>query len=223
MKIQIRRGVFETNSSSTHSLQITKGSIDSVRDNIFKAIIEQYKENIDNDMFNPLLCIDKENKTFTLTGIYFENGDECGNVYYIISNWIAKLQYIAMALNENAYYIEDYNRDAYRTTYFENEYHDTLLTDTKVYARFVERIKEYTKSKGYDIVHVINNLEYGVYTETIENTDTHVKYFSEHGNNKWITVDEFDKFFDDVMKDENIITFQDIAYAPYNKPKIYIL
>ena len=31
------------------------------------------------------------------------------------------------------------------------------------------------------------------------------------------------KFFDDVMKDENIITFQDIAYAPYNKPKIYIL
>ena len=84
-------------------------------------------------------------------------------------------------------------------------------------------IKEYTKSKGYDIVHVINNLEYGVYTETIENTDTHVKYFSEHGNNKWITVDEFDKFFDDVMKDENIITFQDIAYAPYNKPKIYIL
>ena len=72
MKIQIRRGVFETNSSSTHSLQITKGSIDSVRDNIFKAIIEQYKENIDNDMFNPLLCIDKENKTFTLTGIYFE-------------------------------------------------------------------------------------------------------------------------------------------------------
>ena len=105
----------------------------------------------------------------------------------------------------------------------ENEYHDTLLTDTKVYARFVERIKEYTKSKGYDIVHVINNLEYGVYTETIENTDTHVKYFSKHGNNKWITVDEFDKFFDDVMKDGNIITFQDIAYAPYNKPKIYIL
>ena len=41
---------------------------------------------------------------------------------------------------------------------------------------------------------------------------------------KWDNkIDEFDKFFDDVMKDENIITFQDIAYAPYNKPKIYIL
>ena len=118
MKVQIRRCVFETNSSSTHSLQITKGSIDSVRDNIFKAIIEQYTENIDNDMFNPLLCIDKENKTFTLTGIYFENGDECGNIYYIISNWIAKLQYIAMALNENAYYIKDYNRVEYSSTYF---------------------------------------------------------------------------------------------------------
>lgn len=223
MKIQIRRSVFETNSSSTHSLQITKGTIDSVRYNIFKEIIEQYKENTDNTIFNPLLCIDKVNKSFILTGIYFEDGHERRNIYYIISNWIAKLQYIAMELNENAYYIEDYNRDAYGSEHFKNEDCDILLTDTKVYKRFIERIKEYAKSKGYDITHVINKLEHSVYSEIIENTDTHIKYFSKYGDNKWITVDEFDKFFDDVMKDDNIITFKDIAYNPYDKPKIYIL
>ena len=39
MKFQIRRGVFETNSSSTHSLQITKGGIEEAKNDIIKKFL----------------------------------------------------------------------------------------------------------------------------------------------------------------------------------------
>ena len=44
MKTQIRRGVFETNSSSTHSLQLTKKDRDSINKFIAKDIEESYDE-----------------------------------------------------------------------------------------------------------------------------------------------------------------------------------
>ena len=34
MKVQVRRGVFETNSSSTHSLQLNKQTLDEVRNDV---------------------------------------------------------------------------------------------------------------------------------------------------------------------------------------------
>ena len=59
MKKQIRQGVFETNSSSTHSLQIAK--TDKAKDIIYKAIIDKYEQSLDgyspydeNDKYNLL-------------------------------------------------------------------------------------------------------------------------------------------------------------------------
>ena len=97
MKIQIRKSVFETNSSSTHSLQVCKSTINSARDTILQLIIERYKGNPYN-VFNPKEYIDTENKTFTLKGLHIVDGEEQQDVYYIISNWIAKIHVIASEL-----------------------------------------------------------------------------------------------------------------------------
>ena len=42
MKTQIRRGVFETNSSSTHSLQLAKQTLDEARKVVSKRIYDKY-------------------------------------------------------------------------------------------------------------------------------------------------------------------------------------
>ena len=42
MKTQIRRGVFETNSSSTHSLQLAKQTLDEARKAVNKRIYDRY-------------------------------------------------------------------------------------------------------------------------------------------------------------------------------------
>ena len=65
-KIQIRRGVFETNSSSTHSLQITSKKIEDVRNDIYDRIRKQYNEFFNEDFF----YVDEyiQDKTFYLKG-----------------------------------------------------------------------------------------------------------------------------------------------------------
>lgn len=89
MKFQIRRGVFETNSSSTHSLQITKGGIEEAKNdiikNMFSTCITKYKSQINGS-------------TITITGIECEDGGESEDIYTIITGWEAKLQYIASHL-----------------------------------------------------------------------------------------------------------------------------
>lgn len=221
MKYQIRRNVFETNSSSTHSLQITRGSTDDIKGNVYKAIFEQYKDNEDCGIFNPDDYIIEH--TFILRGIDFENGDENSNIYYIINNWVAKLQYIAMELNNNAYYIEDYNRAGYGNHYYEDN-HDDWLENTEVYKAFVEYIKKVAKQHGYDIYDVKNQLEYGSYVEYTKNTDTNIKFLENLGEkNGWLTVDKFSEYFWNIMDEGNTITYADEAYAPYYKPKIFII
>lgn len=221
MKVQIRRGVFETNSSSIHSLQITHGTTDDVKDIVYKAILEQYKDNEDCGIFNPDDYIIEH--TFILRGIDFESGDENTNIYYIINNWVAKLQYIAMELNNNAYYIEDYNRKEYGTHYYDDN-HDDWLEDTEVYKKFVEYIKKIAKQHGYDIQDVRNQLEYGSYVEVTKNTDTDKKLLENIGEaDGWLTVEKFNEYFWSIMDENNTITYADEAYAPYYKPKIYII
>ena len=38
-----------------------------------------------------------------------------------------------------------------------------------------------------------------------------------------ITLEEFEEFFNKVMKEDYIITYYDQAYTPFVKPEIYIL
>ena len=89
MKTQIRRCVFETNSSSTHSLQITKGGIEEAKNdiikNMFSTRIVKYKSQINGS-------------TITITGLKCEDGGESEDIYTIVTGWEAKLQYVASHL-----------------------------------------------------------------------------------------------------------------------------
>lgn len=221
MKIQIRKSVFETNSSSTHSLQVCKSTINSARDTILQLIIERYKDNPYN-IFNPKEYIDTENKTFTLKGLHIVDGEEQQDVYYIISNWIAKIQLIASELYGNAYYLEDYPKEKYGDSYYRTYRGDPYLTNTKIYKKFVELVQECLEKHGYDSMHVLNNIEYNIYEDSAKFPDSDKNYFKLLSNGK-ITLEEFEEFFNKVMKEDYIITYYDQAYTPFVKPEIYIL
>ena len=88
MKTQIRRGVFETNSSSTHSLQLAKQTLDEARKAVNKRIYDRYSwcEDVIFDESEFL-----HDNTLILKGFKIEDSAEESSVYYIISNWVAKI------------------------------------------------------------------------------------------------------------------------------------
>ena len=94
MKHQIRIGVFETNSSSSHSLQLCT-SINDARNFVADSIRRSYGgDRYDNTGFDEKDYI-YDGKVH-LRGLELEDGDEMGNVYYIVNNWMAKIQLIMM-------------------------------------------------------------------------------------------------------------------------------
>ena len=92
MRRQIRRGVFETNSSSTHSLQLTKKD----RESINKFIAKDIEESYNNDEYDVDTFYD--NAVVTLKGLYIPDGDENSNVYVSVSSWEGKIQFLAMQI-----------------------------------------------------------------------------------------------------------------------------
>lgn len=80
MKTQVRKHTFETNSSSMHSLQLSKGSLNDA----IKSIMEESSYKFKSEL---------NGTTLTLHGLSLPDGDESRNVYVIISSWEAKLQY----------------------------------------------------------------------------------------------------------------------------------
>lgn len=125
MKIQIRRNVFETNSSSTHSLQLTNRD----KDGIIRFIQERNEQDLSERTILPESFI--HGKTLYLEGFEIPSGGEEGNVYCVIQSWAAKLQYLAM-------YIESEQPFNY----------DDCVNDIKDFA-----LKQY-QSHGYDITNV---------------------------------------------------------------------
>ena len=108
--MKIRWNVFETNSSSTHSLQIAPKTVNDARDEVYARIREQYKNFHDDNYFDPEDYI--KDGVFYLKGFRIDDGEERCNVYYIITNWIAKIQYMAMFIYNYIYYFSDYDKDA---------------------------------------------------------------------------------------------------------------
>lgn len=210
MKIQIRRGLFETNSSSTHSLQLNKQTLDEARKVVNQRIYNKYSwhenENIVFDEFEFL-----NNDTLILKGFQIEDGAEESCVYYIISNWVAKIQYLIMFLNHYIHNIDEYSFEKYSYTPDKN-----IMLDFKVYKRLVELIKEYAKAKGYNINSIVlGDIEDGTWIECF---DFNGKDIIESK----ITVELLENLFNTLMDDNYILIYCDEAYSPYISPSIYI-
>ena len=208
MKTQIRRGVFETNSSSTHSLQLAKQTLDEARKAVNKRIYDRYSW-CENSIFDESEFL--HDNTLILKGFKIEDSAEESSVYYIISNWVAKIQYLIMFLNHYMYNIDEYSSigSSYKTD-------KETMVNLKVYKRLVELIKEYAKTKGYNLdAVVLDDIEDGVW---IGDFDFNGKDVIESK----ITVELLENLFNTLMDDNYVLTYCDEAYSPYISPTIYI-
>lgn len=208
MKTQIRRGVFETNSSSTHSLQLAKQTLDEARKAVSKRIYDKYSGREDVVFDESEFLYDN---ALILRGFPIKDGDEESCVYYIISNWVAKIQYLVMFLNHYMYNIDEYSSiyDSYKTN-------KEIMANLKVYKRLVELIKEYAKTKGYNLnAIVLDDIEDSAWIE-------HFDFNGEEIIDSKITVESLENLFNTLMDDNYVLTYRDEAYAPYISPSIYI-
>ena len=81
MKVQVRRGVFETNSSSTHSLQLNKQTLDEVRKKAYGTLEDELENSLFND--DPIYMekeIPEVTNTNTKTEELFDKIDEVESV-----------------------------------------------------------------------------------------------------------------------------------------------
>ena len=208
MKTQIRRGVFETNSSSTHSLQLAKQTLDEARKAVNKRIYDRYSwcEDVIFDESEFLY-----NNNLILRGFNIKSSNEESCIYYIISNWVAKIQYLIMFLNNYMYNIDGYSliENSYKTD------KETMI-NLKVYKRFIELIKEYAKTKGYDINSIVlDDIEDSIWVEDF-------KFNGKDIVESKITVELLENLFNTLMDDNYVLTYCDEAYSPYISPSIYV-
>lgn len=208
MKVQIRQSTFETNSSSTHSLIIKKTSLDNMKDVVNKRIIEQYNQ----DLYGCLLNHDDfiEGTEFCIKGFDIYRGDESKNIYYIITDWVVKLQYIGMLLYSYMFQLKDYNDNEY-------EVHINKFLDTDMAKWLINFVIEQAKLRNIDINKVYYDVHYDTYIEHINN---------DNENKFWhypLDEDKFKNMCAEIMDDEYIVTYCDEAYRPYEAPEIIIL
>ena len=215
MKVQIRKSVFETNSSSTHSLQLFKGSIDDMKSIIWRRIIESYD---DNDRMDMDLDDYIKDGVLYLTGIDIPTGDEDSNVYTIIDSWMGKIQLLAMVIYNMSDYIDGINLSALGYDVTPQELN--AISETELFKTFKSLIKVYCKKQGYDIKEVVLDLQYTNYME----------YFIDFSNNifdtrsdKVLIPEDITDAFNKIMKDDYIVTFMDEAYHSYYMPSITIV
>ena len=208
MKTQIRRGIFETNSSSTHSLQLVNQTLEEAKKAVNKRISDKYFGH-NNSVFDESEFL--HDNVLVLRGFNIESSGEESCVYYIISNWVAKIQYLIMFLGNYIDNIDEYSliKNYYTTS-------KEIMANLKVYKRLVELIKEYAKTKGYNLdAVVLDDIEDGVWIEDF--------YFN--GKDiieSKITVELLENLFNTLMDDNYVLTYCDEAYSPYISPSIYI-
>lgn len=210
MKFQIRRGIFETNSSSTHSLQFTKNSIDEIKKFISNDVIKKYGESSDEsaDFY--------EDGKVMLTGFDIPDGDEMGNVYLCISTWTHKIQFFAMQLALEYGYYTWSNCDHHRMLNF--------WDNSEIAQEFKKCVAEYYKSKGYDVKEVLVDLERytGVWCEYLSggHEEGGIKNSFKGDFESIKNIEELRELFNKIMDDDIKIFYTDRAYSPYEKPII---
>lgn len=92
MKVQIRKSVFETNSSSTHSLQISNNTADDIQKTLFELMCRDTPHTLPKNFEASYI----KNNVLELSGFKFVYGGESSDVYLVISNLMAKIQYLYM-------------------------------------------------------------------------------------------------------------------------------
>ena len=208
MKNQIRRGVFETNSSSTHSLQLTKKD----RESINKFIAKDIEESYNNDEYDVDTFYD--NAVVTLKGLYIPDGDENSNVYVSVSSWEGKIQFLAMQIFKE-----------YSYSHYGDRFVDYAWENSDVAKEFMKCVKECYESKGYKVERVefdTSESEEGVWFDDDASLGGELEEFIKVKGDTFEckTAEDVRKLFDKIVYGDESFLFVDKAYSPYEKPTI---
>lgn len=205
-KIQIRRGVFETNSSSTHSLQITNlreqlieklynqnpgingensTTLDDVmNDLILKEVLDFQRDHCYDGDFENLDELLK-NDVLSLRGLCLETGDERRTIVYFIKSPLRRLQFLIAYI------------------YYEIQAGSIKFVDIK--DELLEYAQKYISS---DIKHIVLDEDNGISKVWSE----YCKVGKENWNDESIR-NNIHGFIKGVLNPENIIKFGDYAYS----------
>lgn len=223
MKIQIRKRVWETNSSSTHSLQIIQKTVEEYVECLGKKV------KINVEYISPDRFI--KNKTFYLTGLSIKDGMQLRDFCYIIESWICKIQYIFMTIISKVKYYDfkDYydvqypgNQPLIYTDYNDGstymtvkQYRDKIFNSSP-YLKFISLVKDYVNSKvNEEVENVVFAGNHSQYIDLIAE-DSLGKQFSDIRNRKEIFSDEFiEELFNKVMKEDYLIVHEDEVYMSF--------
>ena len=230
MKKQVRVGVFETNSSSTHSVSISDTSIAEsvVTEKLMEALKKLAEEGYqyDNNIADML-----DGNKLTLNGFYEESGGESGLVAHIIKNPIFKIEYLFGILlgyvSNKYYYIKDENAiGGINGNLFGYRRRPETLNEPL----FLERTEEYKFFKEAVINYLKTNEEYAHITDVEICQDRQrweeVSWFDENDDvistSMFESKDKFLSVFNDIMQDGRCILLTDTPYSMYDKPKMYV-
>lgn len=224
MKVQIRRSVFETNSSSTHSLQCVKKYKDVFND-IRKRMTRRNNKRPDDMIMDPEDYI--KDGVLYLRGYEFEQGEECGDVYYILTSWMSKIQYVAMLIDDYGYYFPTVDKQAWKSCH---NYHVSrqIVFNCSTVQKIKEIIKESCATHGYPVNDVVFDMKYdGTCVDYYVKGDTlkidNFDYETDKCYSDTFSEGE-EKILDDIkdmLSDDYELIYSDEAYSPYNKPEFY--
>lgn len=244
---QIRRSVFETNSSSTHSLQIENNcTLENAFRIVEKRIAKCYENEFKHD--EGIFDVDKylvptNNGHYVLkvTGLDFTSGEEDFCAYGIVKNWMAKIQYFAQLIKnfhcEFPEYVEfkqkmyeekpiltsgEYNSREYKAALQYMWDHEPKPYSYKVYEWFKNCVIEWCSTHEKLM---IDNVDIDLYYECYhdrgifldDHYDKSTKYLVE---DDLFDEEHFKTTFNNIMLEGTILFYCDEAYSPYEKPKI---
>lgn len=206
MKTVIRSRVWETNSSSTNSIHIV--GRDKPLDYINERIKKIYTR--DDNIGDPSFDADDyiSDGIFYLLGLEFETDSEISCTYYVLYNWIAKIQYLAMVLWSICWKEEILSGFETWDHYIENEEIESYLTkNSKTYRKFVSLIIEESNKRGV----LVKGVKFKLENET---------YLDDYSTITCSNVEELEEMFRNALNDDKTLIFCDEAYHPSSGPDI---
>ena len=247
MSKKIRRGVFETNSSSSHSIQLVDS--DKASNIAYDTMIENLRDSL-SDYEEEIYNIENSD-TLILKGFQEDSGDENHFVSHEIYTPFEKIQYIFSAiyqhLKDKHYYIESDLTDDERALYGD---HYTQLTHGYVYngKKYLKNEQFSVTTKGFEKYDeykwfeqlVLDYFNSDAFRVGFNGCDTEIKNL-EITNDDYIATpilysdfgdalefddifkdkETFTEFFNKVMDNKKTILLMDVPYTPYGKPEMH--
>jgi hypothetical protein len=213
MKIQIRHSVFETNSSSTHSISIEpmhEATVNDVIHDVYIDVLKRHEMNVDleGDDENFIEVANDKRKFFRLKGFSIESGEESFVCIYGIHSKMYKTQFCFMILRE--YLFDKYNTNNKET--FEK---------LEELVWFKDYVKKLFKLKEDDVVitDFVSDKSKWDYDKIYVDRDQAYKEIYDSFKNK----EEMNKLLDKIMNNDYCIIYLDEPYYPYDRPQFKIL